>query len=112
MYLKYIRHKLPCGELRRGTLYNVHFQPNEKGGYNEYLTVISDAYEMPRGEGLPLPLVYPVGVARINGYLRLTFGDGSCYSVLHLIEIGAREAFFEELRNLIWQRIEVRMEVK
>ena len=111
MYLKYIRHKLPCGELRRGTLYSVHFQPNEKGGYNEYLTTISDAYEIPYGEGFPLPLIYPAGVVRIGGYLRLTLGDSHRRSALHLIDQRARESFLQELRALLYQRIDVRIEV-
>jgi len=111
MYLKYVRHMQPSGDLRRGTLYSVHFQPNEKGGYNEYLTVISDAYELPRDKGLPLPLIYPAGVARINGFLRLTLGDGRCRSALHLIDIQAREEFIPELRALINQRTDVRIEV-
>ncbi len=40
MYLKYIRHKRQWGELQRGTLYTVHLEPNEKGGYNEHLRLI------------------------------------------------------------------------
>lgn len=111
MYLKFIRHLQPCGELRRGTLYSVHFQPNEKGDYNEHLTPISDAYEIARGDSLPLPLIYPVGVTRINGFLRLTLGDGSCRSALHLIDISVREAFLEVLRHELGQLTEVRIEV-
>ena len=49
MYLKYIRHKCPWGQLHRGTLYTVHFEPNEKGGYNEHLNIISDVYETKYG---------------------------------------------------------------
>lgn len=111
MYLKYIRHKLPCGEIRRGTLYSVHFQPNEKGGYNEYLTTISDAYEIPYGDGFPLPLIYPAGVVRINGYLRLTLGDSHRRSALHLIDSHAREEFIPQLRALLKQLTDVRIEV-
>lgn len=111
MYLKYIRHKPPCGELRRGTLYSVHFQPNEKGGYNEYLTTISDAYEIPRNESFPVPLIYQADVVRINGYLRLSFGDPNRKSALHLIDIQAREEFIPQLQELIKQRIDTRIEV-
>ena len=111
MYLKFVRHKLPCGELRRGTLYSVHFQPNEKGGYNEYLTTISDAYEIPYGDGFPLPLIYPAGVVRINGHPRLTLGDSHRRSALHLIDSHAREEFIPELQELIKQRIDTRIEV-
>ena len=111
MYLKYVRHTQHCGELRRGTLYSVHFQPNEKGGFNEHLTPISDAYEIPYGSGFPLPLIYPVGVVRINGFLRLTLGDCHCRSALHLIDVSARKTFMttlcDELRKLVEVRIEV-----
>ena len=111
MYLKFIRNIQPCGELRRGTLYSVHFQPSEKGGYNEYLTTISDAYEIPRNESFPLPLIYQADVVRINGYLRLSFGDPNRKSALHLIDIQAREEFIPQLQELIKQRIDTRIEV-
>lgn len=111
MYLKFIRNIQPCGELRRGTLYSVHFQPNEKGGYNEYLTTISDAYEIPRNESFPLPLIYQADVVRINDYLRLSFGDPNRKSALHLIDIQAREEFIPQLQELIKQRIDTRIEV-
>ena len=87
MYLKFVRNIQPCGEVRRGTLYSVHFQPNEMGDYNEELTIISDAYEIPRNESFPLPLIYQAQVVRLNGYLRLTFGDSNRKSALHLIRI-------------------------
>ena len=122
MYLKYIRESFPCGEIHRGKLYSVHFEPNEKGDYNEHLTLISEVYECvtsermnelknERTDQLPLPLIYPVGVVRINGFLRLTLGDYHRRSMLHLINREARESFFAELRNLILARIDVRMEV-
>lgn len=111
MYLKFIRHTQSNGVIRRGTLYSVHFQPNEKGGYNEHLTTISDAYEIPYGDGFPLSLVYPAGVVRINGFMRLTLGDGKRRSALHLIDPSAREAFIPQLRALLNQRDEVRLEV-
>lgn len=122
MYLKYIREAFPCGEIHRGKLYSVHFEPNEMGDYNEHLTLISEVYECVtsesmnelRNEGadlLPLPLIYPVGVVRINGFLRLTLGDYHRRSMLHLINREARDAFFAELRSLILARIDVRMEV-
>lgn len=122
MYLKYIRESFPCGEIHRGKLYSVHFEPNEMGDYNEHLTLISEVYECvtsermnelknERTDQLPLPLIYPVGVVRINGFLRLTLGDYHRRSMLHLINREARESFFAELRNLILARIDVRMEV-
>ncbi len=111
MYLKFIRNIQPCGEVRRGTLYSVHFQPNEMGDYNEQLTIISDAYEIPRNETFPLPLIYQAEVVRLNGYLRLTFGDPNRKSALHLIDISAREAFLPELRAMLNQRTDVRIEV-
>lgn len=111
MYLKFIRHQHPYGELRRGTLYSVHFQPNEKGDYNVHLTPICDAYEIARGDSLPLPLIYPAGLARINGSLRLTLGDDRCRSALHLIDIHAREVFIPHVQDLLRRRIDVRIEV-
>lgn len=122
MYLKYIRESFPCGEIHRGKLYSVHFEPNEMGDYNEHLTLISEVYECvtseimnelknERTDQLPLPLIYPVGVVRINGFLRLTLGDYHRRSMLHLINREARESFFAELRSLILARIDVRMEV-
>ena len=111
MYLKFIRNIQPCGEVRRGTLYSVHFQPNEMGDYNEQLTIISDAYEIPRNESFPLPLIYQADVVRINGYLRLSFGDPNRKSALHLIDIQAREEFIPQLQELIKQRIDTRIEV-
>ena len=111
MYLKFIRNIQPCGEVRRGTLYSVHFQPNEMGDYNEQLTIISDAYEIPRNETFPLPLIYQAQVMRINGYLRLTFGDPNRKSALHLIDISARDAFLLTLRQDLATRADVRIEI-
>lgn len=111
MYLKFVRNIQPCGEVRRGTLYSVHFQPNEMGDYNEQLTIISDAYEIPRNESFPLPLTYQADVVRINGYLRLTFGDPNRKSALHLIDISAREAFLPALRQDLAAHIDVRIEI-
>ena len=111
MYLKFVRNIQPCGEVRRGTLYSVHFQPNEMGDYNEELTIISDAYEIPRNESFPLPLIYQADVVRINGYLRLTFGDSNRKSALHLIDIQVREEFIPELRAQLHERIDIRIEV-
>ena len=111
MYLKFIRHNQPGGELRRGTLYSVHFQPNEKGGYNEHLTFISDAYEIPSGEVFPLPLIYSVGLRRTHDHLRLALGIGDRQSLLHLINRAARERLFADVINTIRQRDEVRIEL-
>ena len=111
MYLKFIRNIQPCAEVRRGTLYSVHFQPNEMGDYNEQLTIISDAYEIPRNETFPLPLIYQAQLVRINGYLRLTFGDLNRKSALHLIDIQAREEFIPELRAKINELVDIRLEI-
>jgi len=124
MYLKFIRHNQPGGSMCRGTLYSVHFQPNEKGGYNEHLTSISDAYEIPRdiisaiinhqssmGGAYPPPLIYSVGVRRMHGHWRLALGASDRYSLLHLIDRDARERFFADVLDAIHQREEVRIEV-
>ena len=111
MYLKYIRHAQPSGNYCRGTLYCVHFEPNEKGGYNEHLQLISDAYEIPFGDGFPLPLIYPTGVVRINSNLRLTLGDSHHRSSLHLINHSAREQLFEEVLAALREHQDCRMEV-
>ena len=111
MYLKLIRHKRSWGQLQRGSLYAVHFQPNEKGGYNETLTIISDVYEVASGERLPLTLVYPVGMRRIDGRDRLSFGMPFRCSMLHLIEYRARIRFFMELSCALHDHEEVRIEV-
>ena len=112
MYLKYIRHKRLWGDLQRGTLYRVHFQPNEKGGYNEHRTIISDVYELCSYEPLPVTLIYPVGMRRIDGRYRLTFGSRFRCSTLHLIEFRARETFFMELYCALHEHEEVRIEVE
>jgi len=107
MYLKFIRHHQLCGNLCRGSLYSVHFQPNEKGGYNEHLTSISDAYEI----GSAPALIYPAGVRQKNGRLRLSFGLGMRMSSLHLIDHVARDTFFVALREAFAQHEDVRIEV-
>lgn len=111
MYLKYICHKTLGSCLRRGTLYTVHFQPNEKGGYNETLIPISDAYELPHGDVYPLPLIYPAEVRRVNGHMRLAFGRGDRYSLLHLIDREARKRFFPELLRALRDHEDVRIEI-
>ena len=107
MYLKYIRHNQPGGRINRGSLYTVHFHPNERGGYNEHPTLISDAYEV----GSAPALIYPAGVRQIGGRLRVSFGIGARQSSLHLIDRVARAGFFEELRGAIKQHEEVRIEI-
>ena len=111
MYLKYIRHKRLWGDLQRGTLYAVHFQPNEKGGYNETLIIISDVYEVASGEQLPLTLIYSVSVVFIDGRYRLAFGIPSRSSKLHLIDYHARDRFFIELTCALHDHEEVRIEI-
>lgn len=111
MYLKLIRHKRLWGEVQRGTLYAVHFHPNEKGGYNETLTRISDVYEIASNELLPLAFIYSASVVRIDGRLRLRFGIPFRSSMLHLIDIHVREAFFTNVRAAQHQHDEVRIEI-
>jgi hypothetical protein len=81
------------------------------GDYNEQLTIISDAYEIPRNEAFPLPLTYQAQVVRINGYLRLSYGEPNRKSALHLIDISARDAFLPELRQDLATRADVRIEI-
>ena len=111
MYLKFIRDHQLGSCLRRGTLYTVHFQPNEKGGYNETQTPICDAYELPHGDVYPLPLIYPAEVRRVNGHMRLAFGRGDRYSLLHLIDRDARNPFFTELLRALRDHEDVRIEI-
>ena len=111
MYLKYIRHKRVWGQLQRGTLYAVHFQPNEKGGYNEHRTIISDVYEVASGERLPLSLIYPARVVCIDGRMRLTFGVEHRRSMLHLVDQRVRDTFFTNVRYALYHREEVRIEI-
>ncbi len=109
MYLKYIRDTFLFGEIHRGKLYSVHFEPNEKGDYNEHLTLISEVYEI--GD-FPPALIFPIAIRQCNGHKRLVFGLARSQSLLHLINCEARDAFFEELKYLIYHRIEVRLEVQ
>ena len=111
MFLKLIRHKTPWGQLQRGTLYTVHFQPNEKGGYTETLTPISDVYEIAANALLPPELIYPVGVRKIDGRLRLSYGVDNRRSLVHLIDPTARFVFFTDVRYALQQGEEVRIEV-
>lgn len=111
MYLKLIRHKCPWGQLQRSTLYHVHFQPNEKGGYNETLTPISDVYEIAPGKLFPPALIYPAGVRKIDGRMRLSYGVDNRRSLVHLIDPTARFAFFTDVRYALQQGEEVRIEV-
>lgn len=111
MYLKLIRHKCLWGNLQRGTLYAVHFQPNEKGGYNETLTRISDVYEISSNELLPWTFIYPASVVRIDGRLRLSFGVSFRRSLLHLIDTHVRGMFFTNVRYALHTHEEVRIEV-
>ena len=111
MYLKFIRHQ-SGGNIRRGSLYTVHFQPNEKGGYNEHPTLICDAYEMATVAGCPPALIYEAEVRRTNGHMRLSFGRGVRRSLLHLIDRDAREGFFATLLQALRSHEEVRIEVQ
>ena len=111
MYLKFIRHNQHGGNASRGTIYRVHFQPNEKGGYNETLTCISDAYEVDSEVNYPPALIYEAEVRRTNGHMRLSLGRGNRQSLLHLIDCDAREQFFAELLDALRHHEDVRIEV-
>ena len=110
MYLKYIRHKRPFGQLQRGTLYRVHFEPNVRGRYHAILNPVCDVYESSL-DACPPALVYPVGVVRIDGRYRLTFGIPSRRSMLFLIDPHVRDSFMIELRYALYLHEEVRIEV-
>ena len=111
MYLKYIRNKRLWGQMQRGTLYCVHFQPNVRGRYKAILRPICDVYEVCLGTPLPLALIYPASAVQIDGRYRLTFGMPSRRSMLHLIDFYARERFFMELICALHDHEEVRIEV-
>ena len=111
MYLKFIRPIQPFGDICRGSLYTVHFQPNEIGGYNEHPKLICDAYEIASGSDYPSALIYEAGVRRTSGHMRLSFGRGNRQSLLHLIDRGARECFFSEILQALRNHEDVRIEV-
>ena len=119
MYLKYIRHKRPYGQLQRGTLYRVHFLPNAKGLYQPILLPISDVYEtgsvLLSSAGatalLPAPLIYPAGMRCVEGRMRLSLGTSVCRSMLYLIDAHARDEFFTELYATLHEGHDVRIEV-
>ena len=111
MYLRFVRHNQLGGNISRGSLYTIHFEPNEKGGYNEHPSLISDAYELVSGADYPLALIYEAGIRRTNGHMRLSFGSGNRRSTLHLIDREARERFFPELLHALRNHEDVRIEV-
>ena len=121
MYLRFVRHNQLGGNISRGSLYTVHFEPNEKGGYNEHLSLISDAYEIVSGKKVesqetrdkcfPPALIYQAEVRRMNGHMRLSFGRGDRRSLLHLIDRDAREGFFADLLDALRNHEDVRIEV-
>ena len=111
MYLRFVSHNQLGGNISRGSLYTVHFEPNEKGGYNEHPSLISDAYEIASGADYPPALIYQAEVRRVNGHMRLSFGRGDRRSLLHLLDCDARERFFAELLGALRDHKDVRMEV-
>ena len=111
MYLRFVRPNQLGGNISRGSLYTVHFEPNEKGGYNEHPSLISDAYEIASGADYPPALIYQAEVRRVNGHMRLSFGRGGRRSLLHLIDRDARERFFTELLGTLRDHKDVRIEV-
>ena len=111
MYLKFIRPTQPFGTICRGSLYTVHFEPNEKGGYNEHPTLISDAYEIASEADYPSALIYSAEVRSMNGHMRLSFGRGDRRSLLHLIDRDARKRFFPELLGALREHEDVLIEV-
>ena len=111
MYLKYIRDMRRCGKGKSGKIYTVHFQPNEKGGYNEQLTIIGGVHETVRGEGLPLALIYAAGVSRAEDGWRIALGRGGRQSLLQIID-GEGEPFVTGVLRALCEREEVRIEVE
>lgn len=111
MYLKYIRDMRRCGEEQRGSLYTVHFQPNEKGGYNEQLTIIGGVHETVCDEGLPLALIYAAGVRRAEDGWRIALGRGERQSLLQIID-GEGEPFVTGVLRALYEGEEVRIEVE
>ncbi len=111
MYLKFIRQMRPCGESCRGTLYYVHFEPNEKGDYNIHTIAISDACEICMGDSWLPELIYGVGVPVIKDKRRLMFGHGRCYAQLNLLDIRVQEELTASIRSAIDQGIEIRIEI-
>ena len=111
MYLKFVRHNQVNGNISRGSLYTIHFQPNEKGGYNTHPSLISNAYEIASEADYPSALIYEAGVRRTSGHMRLSFGRGNRQSLLHLIDRGARECFFSEILQALRNHEDVRIEV-
>lgn len=121
MYFRFVRHNQLGGNISRGSLYTVHFEPNEKGGYNEHPSLISDAYEIVSGKKVesqetrdkcfPPALIYQAEVRRMNGHMRLSFGRGRRRSLLHLIDRDAREGFFAELLGSLRNHEDVRIEI-
>lgn len=108
MYLKLIRESFPCGEIHRGKLYSVHFEPNEMGDYNEHLTLISEVYEI--GD-IPPALIFPIAIRQCNGHKRLVLGLARRQSVLHLINRDVRESFFGTLLFSLRSHVDIRIEV-
>ena len=112
MYLRYIRHKHPCGTIHRGTLYSVHFQPNEKGGYNEFLTPICQAYEMVCGTKEPPALIYTFSVTKnqSSGRMLLRYGMGAQQAQIYLL--GIEQVYADMLIEIQREHIECRIEIE
>ena len=108
-------------ESERDRAYPAAIRPTETGGYNEHLTIISDVYEIgtlthatadqPFKMVVPPPLIYSAGVRKIDGRMRVTFGISNRRSLLHLIDMRVRDAFFIDLRYALYQGDDVRIEV-
>ena len=100
MYLKFIRYYPLTQNSCRGTLYIVHYQPNEKGGYTERLTRVCSAHENVIHQSCtPLPLIFPVGIVRNNDHVRLTYGRGRRRAALYLAPCFALEQFLIQLQD-------------
>jgi hypothetical protein len=112
MYLRYVRQDWHNGFLRRGTLFHVHFHPNEKGGYNEFLTPICQAYEMVCGTKEPPALIYTFSVTKnqSSGRMLLRYGMGAQQAQIYLL--GIEQVYADMLIEIQREHIECRIEIE
>jgi hypothetical protein len=80
------------------------------GDYTEVLTLIGDAYEI-IDRRTPLPLIYPIRLRKVAGRILLRYGMGVQRALLHVICNEAREEFINELRSILNQHQDVRIEI-
>lgn len=112
MYLRYVRQDWHNGFLHRGTLFHVHFHPNEKGGYSEILTPICQAYEMVCGTKEPPALIYTFSVTKnqSSGRMLLRYGMGAQQAQIYLL--GIEQVYADMLIEIQREHIECRIEIE